>query len=516
MSVVSLAITPVVPSMSSVVTTSTPSVVTSISNLKPDKKRSLLFDWSLVSNIWIQWDSYKYANGDTRKTFACRFIKHRESSTQQKENSPNEKRRITKIRPSGLCLAKIKVSWIVSSKVVQVKRYNNSSNHTHSLIEIDRIKQSKAVRSLVEKEAVKNSPPAITAAVKEYATVKLDLGECVCELKCKEVTNIKYKVRGLMEVHLIGNSNLKLDILESISYLMEQRYQVENYRVPQRSTKGIVFVHPEQLKKLERYGWLMLIDSTHKTNRYDWRLFTLYVCDTYGCWDVGAHFFVNNHSNIEAKGIKKAFSGIIAGLWARQHFPLLLQVTSTNPLESFHSKLKRITSSLHGLIGVTHNIVNIDYKKRSESESVAFNFRIKKVSAYDVDNSILEKIHKFPFPFQNLIIKEACVIMCRIEKGKGMPGLTSLDCHCLFCNRYLLPCKHIFHEHLYECGAQTEQQKSAENRRLVVAELTERVRDRYWSVEETGNIERTETFVSMLEVSLNPIILQFDQSKGKN
>ncbi|RHZ47085.1 hypothetical protein Glove_593g46 [Diversispora epigaea] len=194
------------------------------------------------------------------------------------------------------------------------------------------------------------------------------------------------------------------------------------------------------------------------------------------------------------------------GLWARQHSPLLLQVTSTNPLEFFHSELKRITSSLHGLIGATHNIFNVDYKKRSESESAAFNFCIKKVSAYGVDNSILEEIHKFSFPFQNLIIKEACAVMCRIEKGKGVPSLTSLDCHCLFRNRYLLPCKHIFHEHLYgnklltadkmfeesgfkvyesresfivECGAQTEQQKSAENQRLTVAELTERVRDRY-------------------------------------
>ena len=39
--------------------------------------------------------------------------------------------------------------------------------------------------------------------------------------------------------------------------------------------------------------------------------------------------------------------------------------------------------------------------------------------------------------------------MDRIEKGKGVPGLTSLDCYCLFRNRYLLPCKHIFHEHMY-------------------------------------------------------------------
>ena len=198
---------------------------------------------------------------------------------------------------------------------------------------------------------------------------------------------------------------------------------------------------------------MTLIDSTHKTNRYDWRLSTLYIRDTYGCWDVGAHFFVSNedgdtvaealmiirnkchwspryvlvdHSSIEAKSIKKTFPGIMAGeqecqillcvvhvmrtwmqriyekatrdlmiaamhkrtkigckslvqnainqcsvptiknyikrncvknmqqwgLWARQHSPLLLQVTSTNPLESFHSELKRITSPLHGLISL--------------------------------------------------------------------------------------------------------------------------------------------------------------------
>ena len=100
--------------------------------------------------------------------------------------------------------------------------------------------------------------------------------------------------------------------------------------------------------------------------------------------------------------------------------------------------------------------------------------------------------------------------MDRLEKGKGVPGLTSLNCYCLFRIRYLLPCKHIFHEHFYgnklltadvwrmfqemfeESGfevyesresfieyVQVEQQKEAEHRRLTVAKLTERVHDRY-------------------------------------
>ena len=194
------------------------------------------------------------------------------------------------------------------------------------------------------------------------------------------------------------------------------------------------------------------------------------------------------------------------------------------------------------LLGAIHGIVDIDRKKISEAESASFNFRIKKISAYGVDDDILKEIHKFPLPFQHLIIKEACAVMDRLEKGKGVPGLTSLNCYCLFRHRYLLPCKHIFHEHMYgnklltadtwqmfhkifeESGfeiyesresfieyVQTEQQKSTENRRLAVAELTERMRDRYWRVEEMGDIERTQSFISTLESSVNVILSQFDK-----
>jgi hypothetical protein len=125
-----------------------------------------------------------------------------------------------KTRPSRLCYVKIKVEWLVLLKIVKVKRYKDSSNHTHSLLDVNRIKRTQAIRTLVEKEAVKNYlPPAITATIKEYATIKLGLSASAQELKCKKVTNIKYKVRGPIEVHLISNSDLKLDISQSVSYL---------------------------------------------------------------------------------------------------------------------------------------------------------------------------------------------------------------------------------------------------------------------------------------------------------
>ena len=84
------------------------------------------------------------------------------------------------------------------------------------------------------------------------------------------------------------------------------------------------------------------------------------------------------------------------------------------------------------ILGAVHNIVNINYKKRSKAESASFDFCVKKISAYGVDDDILKEIQKSPFLFQQLIIKDTCAVMNGLEKGKGALGLTSLDCHCLF------------------------------------------------------------------------------------
>jgi hypothetical protein len=57
-------------------------------------------------------------------------------------------------------------------------------------------------------------------------------------------------------------------------------------------------------------------------------------------------------------------------------------------------------------------------------------------------------------------------------------------------------------------------QKEAKNQKLTMVELTERIRDRYWSIEEKGDTEKMETFISMLETSLNPIISNFENEKN--
>ncbi|PKK57547.1 hypothetical protein RhiirC2_791118 [Rhizophagus irregularis] len=175
-----------------------------------------------------------------------------------------------------------------------------------------------------------------------------------------------------------------------------------------------------------------------------------------------------------------------------------IQIISTNSLKSFHSELKKMTSLSYGLINAIHKVINVDCKKRSEAKSASFDFCIKKISAYGVDIDILEKIQKFPFPFQQLIIREACAHIFH----KHMYGnkLLTTDVWQIFCK--------IFEEsgfEVYESQesfikyVQTEQQKNAENQKIAVGELTERMYNRYWHVEEMGDVEKMQSFISMLE-----------------
>ncbi|KAG9062263.1 hypothetical protein KI688_006595 [Linnemannia hyalina] len=126
-------------------------------------------------------------------------------------------------------------------------------------------------------------------------------------------------------------------------------------------------------------------------------------------------------------------------LWARQHSPLLLQVTTTNPLESYLSELKRASSKTHALFGTPGTVYY----------AVPADFRTKRISIIDLSETILEQVHKFPFPVQELIIGKARAMSARIEKGKTPPELIAPECNCHFFSRYLLPCRHILHAHLF-------------------------------------------------------------------
>ncbi len=116
--------------------------------------------------------------------------------------------------------AKIKVQRYFFEQKVLIEQFKDSSDHSHTLEESEKLKHLQVVCDLVIQEAIKNYwPPEIVNAIKEYATEKLDLKESVKELRWKEATNIKYKIHGSLDAHLVSNSKQKLDIQEAISFL---------------------------------------------------------------------------------------------------------------------------------------------------------------------------------------------------------------------------------------------------------------------------------------------------------
>src|SRR6266496_5241915 len=91
--------------------------------------------------------------------------------------------------------------------------------------------------------AVSKHPPKISTPGPHYEGFGQNyehLGRHYVQKGVLTYRKIRYKVRGPAETHLVGNMDLKLDISESVTYLTEQEYLVENFCVFQRSTKGIV------------------------------------------------------------------------------------------------------------------------------------------------------------------------------------------------------------------------------------------------------------------------------------
>ncbi|RIB24864.1 hypothetical protein C2G38_2167451 [Gigaspora rosea] len=516
--------------------------------LTPDQRRNLLFNvnqpielsmqefdtgwWPLVSNVWTGFNHKKKVN-------VLRF------ETEAK---------------------------------VRIERFKDSPNHSHTLEDSEKIKRSQAIRSLVEQEALKDyHPPAILNAVKEYAQETLNLNESVKELKRKEVTNIKYK---------------------------EQKYKVERYSISHNSSHGLIFINQSQIKNLEKFGWLTLIDSTHKTNKYDYCLFTLYIRNGYRCWDIRAHFFVNKEDSItvaealkrirrfaqhwkpsiEESSVRIAFPGLendeqecaviyctvhLArtwmsriydnntrqkmmravykrtrigcealiqqainecpvpaikqyiskkyaknshqwALWVRMYSPLLLQVTSTNSLESYHSELKRTTSQTYGLIEACIKVAALDQKKHTDSEYISFEFCIKKISVAGVDHEILDELHKFTYPIQQLLADEACAVEKRIEKHMyGTTKLLTNNTWRIFQQMFEESGFDVYmHREVVEVNIleRSKAERASESQRLIVNELMERTRDVYWRIEEEGNENQTGAFIRNLKSCLEPIL----------
>ena len=134
---------------------------------------------------------------------------------------------------------------------------------------------------------------------------------------------------------------------------------------------------------------------------------------------------------------------------ARQHSPLLLQVTTINSCEAWHRKLKsgaglskgQVVS--HGIYGMILNIMDAAKDVDSRAETVRSQFRNQKLGV----TKQYSEIGQLPVPVQKLLAIELNAVSDRIAKGKDIPSGfdETLGYQCKFYRQYLLPCRYIFH-----------------------------------------------------------------------
>jgi hypothetical protein len=126
-------------------------------------------------------------------------------------------------------------------------------------------------------------------------------------------------------------------------------------------------------------------------------------------------------------------------MYSRQHSPLLLQVTTTNACEAWHSKLKNGAGrskgqvARHGMFGMAMNIVQAGRDVNNRASTAASHFRHH---ALTVCTKQYAKIAKFPQPVQKLLAIELSIVPDRITASKQLPSYNAsnsrMECMCQF------------------------------------------------------------------------------------
>lgn len=115
--------------------------------------------------------------------------------------------------------------------------------------------------------------------------------------------------------------------------------------------------------------------------------------------------------------------------YARCHSALLLQVTDTNAVESWHSVLKlncKAAMTRWSLCGLVIYLSNkaLDYGQRAGKDFRSFHFS---------DASYFPGLLKLPYPVQRLVVDELKEGNLLLEEGKeGRKIKDEITCDCLF------------------------------------------------------------------------------------
>ena len=134
--------------------------------------------------------------------------------------------------------------------------------------------------------------------------------------------------------------------------------------------------------------------------------------------------------------------------YARDHSALLLQVTSTNPLESWHqafkshAKILKVTKPRYSLAGTIDLISQFGHVTDSRAQKAKYDWSKKKLKMA----LSYPWLNHFPYPIQLLLLTEIQGADILAQNGNSTDlNSDQVTCSCLFQRSYWLPCKHVIY-----------------------------------------------------------------------
>ena len=177
--------------------------------------------------------------------------------------------------------------------------------HDHSLDESDANKRNSLLRGLVQHDIAKGYAPA--AVIGSFrgngrSDIRIQLASAGGEyLSRQDAINSGVAWRLANPNALFAAHDQKDDVsvqakaaFEKLSELKWVSEPIDAVSLDGTTGRGIVFALLDRLDRLARFGHLSLIDSTHKTNQLEWKLFTIMVRDDVAHWHPVAHALLSH------------------------------------------------------------------------------------------------------------------------------------------------------------------------------------------------------------------------------
>lgn len=355
--------------------------------------------WKEVDNVWCQTGkterSKRHPDGWT-KTYDCRFRKRQKSSAKD-PNVPVNKKRKTSIHEPDLCNAMITVTHRDGSVTIR-KTHPGGPSHTHGLRESDMRKTPSKIVNFLEEELKKKYR---APAVREVARDGFKNEQLGSEfITTKKILNVQHRIHGGLETQYLPAGTLDDDMDEAIKWLISNEYRTHQFTAGDK--RGFAFAKENSLKALQRGGHLVLMDSTHKTTKYDWKLYTLLIRNEYGSWLPGGHFYVSGEDkHIVKAGLQQL--KLWASNWQPRYFLIDQSAIEENAIKSTFRGIEAGEQNVDIYYCTWHLRQTLERKIGSYGES--YNLMLQamyKITRQGCEQVVQQAIEKLPVQSQYL------------------------------------------------------------------------------------------------------------------